>query len=144
MVSWRSASWSSRIFSRWGSIGLPMVVGAVRVGLHRGLHGALRRHHDHGNGSVVLLARRLEQVHAAHAGHQQVREHDGRARGRDFLQRVLAVGRRLGREPPAFQQLLQADALRRVIFDHQDERIHSAYCGVRRRAKDFLSVSQLP
>ena len=42
----------------------------------------------------------------------------GRKR-RDFLERFLAVGGRLGDEAPALDQLLEPDPRRRLVFDDQ-------------------------
>ena len=43
----------------------------------------------------------------------------GRKR-RDLLERFLAVARRFGDEAPALDELLEADARRRFVFDDQD------------------------
>ena len=41
-------------------------------------------------------------------------------KARDFLERVLAVDRRLGNEAPAFQQLLESDARGGIVLDDED------------------------
>ena len=52
--------------------------------------------------------------------HDQIGEDDRRPLGLDTRQGIDAVAGGIHREPPAPDELLQSDALRRVVFDDED------------------------
>ena len=52
---------------------LDEIVGALLQGLHRGLHRAVARNHDHGCGDV-FLGQNVQDVEAIHLGHLDVTE----------------------------------------------------------------------
>ena len=64
----------------------------------------------------------------------------GRKAG-DLLERLLAVGRRLGDEAPALHQLLEADARRRIVLD--DQHPLGRYAGTACFARTALSLTRL-
>ena len=96
-----------------------VVVRALLDGLDRRLHRALAGEQHHRDVRVVVLFQRLQEVEAAEMRHDHVAEDDGRPVLRDLLQGLPAVAGHVHDVAPALQQLLQAQPLRRIIFDNQ-------------------------
>ena len=87
---------------------------------------ACGENHD-GHRRVVLLDG-LQQIESAHPRHDHVAEDDGRRTKDDFLQGLFAVGRDVDVEAeiPAADELLQSDALRRIVFRDQNRIGHAS------------------
>ena len=67
----------------------------------------------------ILGLERLQQLEAVHPRHHQVGDDDRRAELGDPLERLGAVGGRVGREAPRAHQLGQPAAGGLVVFDDQ-------------------------
>ena len=87
---------------------------------------ACGENHD-GHRRVVLLDG-LQQIEPAHTRHDHVAEDDGRQVEHDFLKGLFAVSGDVDVEAeiPAANQLLESDALRRIVFRDQDRIGHLA------------------
>ena len=61
-----------------------------------------------------------KQRKSIHAGHHEICDHDRGSERGDLLQRVLAVDLRLRHEAPVPDELFEAAARRRIVFDDED------------------------
>ena len=95
-----------------------VVIGAFLHGGDRRVDGALRRQDQHGQ-AVQLLAQGTEQIEAGPPRHHQIAHDDRGAERRHLLQRFVHVAGAVGDEAPGRDELGQALARRRVIFDDQ-------------------------
>ena len=95
-----------------------VVVGALLHGLDRRLDGALRGQQQRRDVGALRL-KRPQQTQPVHARHDQVGDDDGGTEGGHLLERVLAVGGRIGEKSPALDQLLEADARGVIVLDDQ-------------------------
>src|SRR5579864_7937814 len=93
-----------------------VIVRAELDRLDRRFDRALGREQDDGDFRVLLL-QRLEQVEAAHTRHHQVGDDDRRTDRRRQLEGLFTVAGRRHLEAPALHELLEADALGRLVFD---------------------------
>ena len=96
-----------------------VVFGAGLDGLHGGVHGALGRQQDYLDVLDVALER-VEQVEPAHSRHHQVRDDDRGPEVGHPLQRLGAVARGLGGEPPRPHQFGQPAPRGRVIVHDEN------------------------
>ena len=104
----------------------------VRTQAHRldgGLDGALRGEHDHHHARLQLLDAG-EQLHAVHAWHLQVRDHDAGRPLAHTIQAFSAVGGTLGAKAPRRHQLSQPRAGVGFVFHDQYlfGHFHLPYC----------------
>ena len=88
--------------------------------------------------SAPCCVQRAQQREPVHARHHQIGDHDRRTERRDFLERLFAVARRLRDEAPALDELLEADARRRIVFD--DQHALGSDRSVRRRRHRFRQL----